>query len=251
MSRPQNVCIYCGGAGRTKEHYWGKWLTKHLRDKNPRTDHKVILRDPETGLETVHQGALTRQGSLRRQQIKGPCVRCNNKWMREVNEAAEETIIALIKRGPFNMSDDQRHAFAMWATMMSMTYEFADVNTIASTGAERRELMETHSPPAIWAVLIGSYGGGQWAEIHNHRRLRSVSVETGEISELFGQANLFTLGKTAVNTISRVAQTEQELIFYAAWHELFVVWPMIDNDPSLGTHMLTDDEMWTIAHQGV
>lgn len=225
-------------------------MLKHLPPINPNTQHDLYHRDPITGEVTAKSGPFTRQGAMRRQQIKAPCLQCNTGWMKETNIAAQEVIVALIERGPFPMTADQRLQFAKWATMLSMTYEFADVRTLVSTPQERLALMETGEPPADWAVLIGAFGGGKWSEIHNHRSLRRISIETGIADDLKAQTNVFTLGKTAVNTICRLTETPLGLASYAAHFGLQIVWPLwaLENEDA---PTLDDAALWRIATPGM
>lgn len=247
MSHPPNICAYCGKPGRSKEHHWGKWLAKHIAPATPNSTHTVTRADHTTGQMRVEQGPLTRQGNVRSQQIKAPCRDCNSGWMKATNEAAKEAILSLIDSGPTVLSATKRQAFASWATMLSMTYEFADLATMVTTQTERAFLMEKRRPPANWSILVGTYAGGRWAEMHNHRAM-VVWAEGAVPDQANSQCNVFTLGRTAVVVLGGVVGKRRDATRFARKNRLGVLWPLGNMEPQgADPTPLDDDDMFAIA----
>lgn len=224
MSNFRQDCIYCGKPGRSKEHIWGKWLSKHLPPIQLNTVHSVSYFNVRTGEFSAKEGRLNRQGAPRRAQIKGPCQKCNNGWMSENITHAKDVIIRLINEGPFEMSKENSLAFSNWATMCSMTYEFSSPELVVSTPQDRLNFMENRQPPADWAILIGQYDGSRWREQANHRALGSDIIDGNML--MLGQRNVFTLGKTAVVTLSGEPAKFQNVRLLSVLRALRIVWPI-------------------------
>lgn len=237
MSRPQNVCVYCGKPGRSREHYWGKWLSKLLNSSATMTDHFLTHFDLESGTYINKLGPLTRQGGIHRQQIKAPCRACNSGWMKKANERARPTIERLAFEGPWEMTEAERASFARWAVLMSMTYEFADLVTVVTTQEERDRLRCNLTPPDHWGVFIAPYSGGAWTERHNHRALALLEGENAFPYQAKSQTNAFVIGKTFVNTVSGLF-SQIDAASYGSAFGVMVVWPLVS---AIAVPPITDD----------
>lgn len=245
MSRTPNLCVYCGLPGRTREHYWGRWLQRRIPQIHSETRHMTTRHDLLTGNVTMKKGALTRQGNIRNQQIKAPCSNCNSGWMKRTNEAAKDVILKLAEEGPMPLGAAERLVFSTWSVMFSMTYEFADLTTLVTSQAERTYLMDTGRPPTDWAVLIGLFVGEDWKEIHNHRALVTWG-EGGIPDHPNAQCNTFTLGRCAVVTLSGEVARGRTLESFSRRNGLRALWPVSMGERG-GSIPLTDEAMWAIA----
>lgn len=225
MSRPPSLCVYCQRPGRTKEHFWGKWLLKILPPVYSHTMHTISRFDKRTGTLIQQPGLGSRQGGLRTQQIKAPCRECNMGWMRRTNERARPIIERLVEDGPWLLNDEERRDFSRWAIMLTMTWEFADIGTLVTSQAERNALRTSLVPPDTWAVFIAPYEGTEWVEKMNHRALTLNEPNDVEQNSANTQTNVFTLGKTAVNTVSGLILRYTTIERYSDYFKLQVVWP--------------------------
>lgn len=244
MSRPPSLCIYCGKAGRSKEHIWGKWLAKQLPESPYKHTTHMVIKHQVAGIRGM-PGALNRQGSPRRQQIKAPCEKCNNGWMRLMNEAASAPIIRLIGAGPGRLTEAERVAVSAWAVMVSMTSEWAAKDLVVTSQVEREYLLVNKQPPPRWAVLIGLYGGGHRVEAANHRAMVYDPLP-GEAAPN-AQCNIFTLGRLVCVTLSGAIACEPELAEFAAFHGLRAIWPLNAQSFQLGWTPIHDDRWDAIA----
>jgi hypothetical protein len=163
--------------------------------------------------------------------------------MKEVNDAARQTIVKLIEEGPHQPEKSERQAFAAWVTMFSMTYEFADLRTMVTTPEERRILMQTKRAPDHWSILIGSYSGTAWTEMNNHRALGPVGAYKPT-----GQCNVFTLGKTLVVALSGLGLGNTFSRAFATKHGLAEIWPNLG--PMISLPQLSDSDVDLIAGVG-
>lgn len=245
MSRPPNLCIYCEQPGRSKEHFWGKWLQEHIDPLYPNTKHTTTRINPITGELDWAKGALTRQGNLRSLQIKGPCKACNNNWMRNTNERAKDVILRFIHKGVDELTAKESQCFATWTVMFSMTFECADINTMVTQQDERTFLMKNRRPPPNWSVLIGQFRGFKWREQMNHRALKT-GKERGIPDRGNAQCNVFTLGNCAVVTLGGAIAKGNQLKRFAERHHLRIIWPL-SMAGSEKIVPLSDEAMWSIA----
>jgi len=205
MSKPPGSCAYCGKIGkRSEEHIWGRWLSKLFADRPTRTRKTahLVTSQRDGNVIRMGRGPLDRQGHFRNQQLRIVCTICNNGWMREVNEAAAPIIRRMIDHGPYRLSSEEKLAFSNWVTMFSMSYELADRETMATPISERRFLMENRHPPDGWWIMVGLYWGTAWSEMINHRGAWIGEDSSTEDLKCNAQTTVFTLGRSAVISIS-------------------------------------------------
>jgi hypothetical protein len=240
--------MFCGKPGRSKEHHWGKWINEYLPAIKPNTSHLITRLIAGGSALAVRDGPLTRQGSLRAQQIKGPCKICNNTWMNRAVGDAKPLIIRLIQEGPWALSVAERLILARWAIIKTMVYEMADVETQSTPERERRSMVKDGALPTSWAVLLAGYNGERWREMENHRGYGVYTVDENGIAERDRAHNsLFTIGKTAINTMRAFPLHGLDIPDYARHHGLDIIWPIFPTQPYPSTPVLNDPAMDRIA----
>ncbi len=261
MSRPQKLCAYCSKPGTTKEHYWGKWSRKYLPHVNRYTQHTVSrisgMASPDHPIVMVGQGSQNRPGDLRAQTLKIVCTACNTRWMKAVNEAAEPHLVRLAEGEWWALTPTEKTQVAAWATMFSMTYEFADRFTLASTQAERDYLRENREPPPNWTIWIGSYGEGDWTHQCNHHAARAeLNPSATVISEepdvrispnMNCQITVFTFGHLLIVTFSHRIRSPVRADAFGAVFGLQTIWPTGFGAVGKPIRHHTDSEIEAIA----
>lgn len=158
MSRPPNLCVYCGQPGVTKEHFWGAWSKKL---SPPRASVSVIheLRrypsgDYHMGYKSL-RGALNRPGDARSQTLKIACRSCNTGWMKQIQDNAIQPLTRLSNGDWSELSVESQRAVSNWAAMFTMSYEFADKETVNISQAARTRFSEDQSLDDDWTISIG------------------------------------------------------------------------------------------------
>lgn len=153
-----NVCIYCGTPKVTKEHIWGRWSRRHALAQFGRSEHKIV-RYPNKDFNAqgiASRGALTRPGSYRSQTLKIACVKCNSGWMSD----NIDTIIPLLKRMNYgywgDISESDLRNLARWIAQFTMSYEFADRETVCVSQPERSAFACGEELSDNWAIAIGN-----------------------------------------------------------------------------------------------
>lgn len=186
-------CIFCGGAGITKEHIWGRRFGKLLPRKSPNTSH-VAGTGQVRGL-----GRLHRPGDPSSQSLRVVCRDCNVGWMSRLQEASMPAMARLVLGTWEDISD---HDFAVTRTALvltAMVAEWSDPPTVGISFEERQRFRETNVPDATWIVLIGKYHDEtQSSVVFNH--FYGHGQNDGQPFTF--QTTGFTLGRLLVQTLS-------------------------------------------------
>lgn len=145
---PRNSgCVFCGGAGLTKEHVWPSWLKYVFYMAGPEIVHELLDRN----------GQLVR---LRRSvsldaQVRRVCGDCNNGWMSRMEDATRPVLEPLIRGEPITLSADHQEVLAKWLTKTGMMLELATHDpTIPSDNYQ--SFRSRGDPPDFTVVLLSS-----------------------------------------------------------------------------------------------
>lgn len=258
MSRPPNICAYCGQPGKSKEHYWGLWSLKYNPTNTQFYEHE--LKGP-AGIRLDDR--RWRQGNIRKRQIKVVCKACNTGWMKKLNEDAEP-ILAKMAVGKWPEIDSERRLAAAWLTMLTMSLEFHDLRTMATRQCDRSSLRETLEPPEGWTILIGPHNAPGWTERVGHTGLgiwRPGNEPRGNLKQRFRhrpssnfQITVSTFGKMAFCTNSAHSDAllsiePEKFVSEARVHGFHVLWPIVPgaNDMNF-TRQITDAGMDAVAN---
>jgi len=157
MSKPPNRCVYCGLPGVTKEHIWGAWSRKHAPAKFPRNEH-ILERYHDfdiRGAKSSRKGHLDRPGTTRSQTMKIACGQCNSGWMKANVDAAIPTLTRMNYGYWGKITDYEAATLTRWIAQFSMSFEFADRDTVMIPQSVRTEFSKTNQLTGNWVIAIG------------------------------------------------------------------------------------------------
>lgn len=107
------------------------------------------------------------------------CEPCNNGWMSRLNTAVDAPIDRLCA-GDWALGPEERRIVAAWLTMLTMSYEHHDKDTMATQFDERSRLREEIAPPPNWFVLAAPHDAPNWQDRLNHTGAASADWIEGE-----------------------------------------------------------------------
>jgi len=151
-AQPKRTCIFCGGAGMTKEDYWPQWYQK-LNDRKWTKAVHITSRPDKAGDVVIKQ--RLRPGDPTESKLGRVCGACNNGWMSDLQTAAKPLIAQLLSGKWREFSREEQETLAAWATMFTMVIEYVDPGTVAISQEHRSEFCKTSQPPALFKVWIG------------------------------------------------------------------------------------------------
>lgn len=166
QSRP---CIFCGGAGLTKEHLFADWLTELFphAEKDRRT-FGTTTEWPNFTLtaENGHSGA---------KKVREVCNTCNNGWMSRIDERAKPIAVEMIQAKPITVAPEDQKTLATWLTKVAMVGDNVEREGSRISQEHRNYLRERNEPPPTWQVWVTSYGGWRW----HHLRMEQLRSPFG------------------------------------------------------------------------
>jgi hypothetical protein len=250
MSKPQGMCVYCGGLGVTKQHVWPEWM-KYILPKPVHTVHNHNkIRGREVGHRTMElvPSFEEHRGPIGSRKIRNVCSRCNGGWMSRLETAAKPILTELILGRRCHLDSRAQTSIAAWTMMTSITAEYTDVPTQCIPAEDRHFLMANGKPHVGWRVWIGRYRGDDWKQRYSHWGNKlGFYTPTGVDWHGF-QTSVFVVGELLL-----YAASSTDVSLLAGFHPiqddaLAMIWP--PSDASVDSHQLrfqTDAETQEIA----
>ncbi len=105
-----------------------------------------------------------RGGDIHDWQVKCVCEkRCNNGWMRTLENTAKPILLPLLKGDSVRLSPHDQEIIAAWASLKAVVAEYASSGHVTTTQAQRDKMMlEVLPPQTCWKVWIGNYDRKNW-----------------------------------------------------------------------------------------
>jgi hypothetical protein len=153
MSKPQRLCVYCGGKPVTHEHLYADRLKKHI----PRPLAKHTMRSTVVYPEKTNVDLTTKTGDTHARRVRCVCQPCNGGWMRAIVDGVEDDLVAMIEGRPIIMGRKRQKSLAAWAAMTVMTSEFINTEMVAISQSDRDYMRKIGLPPRHWRIWISSY----------------------------------------------------------------------------------------------
>ena len=156
-SQFQRHCIFCGGEGLSKEHFYSDWMRDLVREDNPST-YEVGLTEshPKTGtsLDTLSK----RPGSLTSKKFRVVCRACNHGWMNRLEADARPLLTSLIRDEQFELDQAKQQILARWISTKVITAENANPAKAVTPPNDRRALMAQGTIPAYFRIYLCRHG---------------------------------------------------------------------------------------------
>lgn len=230
MRKSPVQCIYCGDPGKlTREHIFGKRIAAQVPNKAKRslhiTSHKAYDPTSKTMTHLMGKGRLHREGDLYTQQLKLVCKTCNETWMGDIQKAAIPHVSKLIN-GPWpQLTNEIATIIATWATMATISYQFADMKTNASSNEERKYFHEHQLPPSNWIVCAARFNKSM-GRIWHRGAQASLPEQIGLSNNPNMQTTTFCIGGALLHTLSAPPGILPNPGEYAARLGMILLWPL-------------------------
>lgn len=224
MIPDSKTCVYCGKPGGSKEHIWGKWSREHALFRTERSAHALVrfLDGTRTGPTVELKGALERPGSTRSQSLRIVCESCNNGWMSMIVEAARPVLTRMNYGYWGRVTTGEAAALSRWIAMFTMSFEFADRETVCVPQHVREEFARGDDLGPDWLIAIGFATPRTGLEPAAHRAFR-LSIESGH--EAMIQCTVFLCGRLICMSNHSVAGCPERLHRMAEDMKLCVIHP--------------------------
>ena len=247
MSQPQQLCVYCGNPGVTKEHIWGKWSRK-LAPNAPANNEHVIVR-PRLGDKnaTMTKGAMNRPGNPRSQTLKIACRWCNGGWMKKIVDDAIPILTELSQDIWLELSDDSRRRLAAWIVLFTMSHEYADRETVCVSASDRDNFRKSGVPSSHWRIAIGRIEPVPDVDSGIHRAIE-LAPDVVWSGHRRSQVTAFVFGKLLA--VSYYSECPFSFSFEAHAREmkLRTLWPHNDKFVVGPPELHADKNLETIVH---
>lgn len=196
-----HVCLFCGGSPLTEEHVYGKWLRREIPKNEP--NHKrlrVIQHTSRADFKVKTQG-----GDGRTLKLKIACKTCNTGWMKDFQDEAIGVIKPMALGKSLVLDGPKQLIIANWATMVTMTAEYADRSTVSISQAERTFFYKNKFPPDTFRVWIGRLPVGLWKPARVHIPMSILEQDKpsdGALSNLNTQESTHVIGELFIHVLS-------------------------------------------------
>jgi len=231
MPRPQGFCVYCGGAGLTREHVIANWTARFLH-KNITEHGKLSVQIDNPGLkqrEKVLSNIKKISGDPRSRSVRRVCAKCNGGWMRDQQDRAKPLAAPMILGRPTELTRDDQRTLAVWVLMTVMTSEFSDAEFAAIPQSDRSFLRTFQAPPNNWKILIGNYPDGMTKPYLHHESAQMTYEGAESYDALDTQATTYTVGHIYVHAVSSRHREFVDGVRIDLWgaNRLEQLWPVI------------------------
>ena len=157
-------CVFCRGAGLTREHVVPDWLTAILPEQAEWRGHDraVVVPSADGQSRTVHLPHREVRERFNAMTVKAVCRACNSGWMSELENQAKPAITAMVRGDPRRLGVRDTAAVARWAIKTAIVGHLtgAEVADLASVAAV---IKDSPGPPAGTWVWGGPVESDDWA----------------------------------------------------------------------------------------
>ena len=192
----RRACIFCGAEDEkiSKEHLWSKWMREYVEGSSGGTSSRIRS---EGAVKVASKEDWPISGFDR--EISGPCKRCNESWMGDIEREVAPLLIPMLHNEEVVLRPLEQRTIARWATLKMLVAQEAHTGIKRVIPRDRYRLFYTNRSLSIGAqVWIGRYnGGGSWPTNYRFQPLFCTMPEEEETP--FPNAYLlgFTVGYLA------------------------------------------------------
>lgn len=156
--RPQAFCLFCNGAGLTKEHLIADWIGEILPVQTEFQAQRRNVRRNDDGSASISSTSRKRQGATYKKVVRKFCVSCNGGWMSHLQNSNKTLIESLVTGDARSLKMPARRALATWATMTFIVNDASnDPSAIAQS--DLRKFHNSQRALAGWQMWIGRMAG--------------------------------------------------------------------------------------------
>ncbi len=117
-------CLFCGGNGLSKEHFWPQWASDLL---GPRATGAAYVEDfsvrtSKTGT-TLSNTRKQRPGHVVTKKLRIVCAKCNNEWMSVLESSVKPFVAPMMRGESLSLGGELQHLFVQWVSLKLLVAE--------------------------------------------------------------------------------------------------------------------------------
>ena len=247
-------CIFCGGEPTTKEHVWPRWSHRYL----PKVKKKWHALHAVEHLDRTDIEIVKHAGDPLDWQVKCVDEKCNNGWMRQLEDAARPIMLPLMNgtQSPIFLGRRQKETLAAWIALKTIIQEYAPrASKIAHRSQLKRLWQKKLAPDRTWKIWIASYDGRAANTLWTAHPMLIVpdSVAARRKSRratyFNSEAATYVIGQLFIHL---VRSPHEGLVRKFRFHpdvavKLLTIWPLSGFDAKWPPESLTDIEAGYVA----
>jgi hypothetical protein len=161
------VCIFCGNAKLSKEHFWPDWCNSlfPIGALDSRIEISFARRGP---LDLLVSPATIRNrpGRVITKKLRVVCPACNNTWMSKIESDAKPILLSCFKGKPITLGKSEKPILAKWITLKVMISEYSKPGDSITPLNERLAFRETRKIPGWFQIWLGACNAQKWQSAH-------------------------------------------------------------------------------------
>jgi hypothetical protein len=157
----RRACLFCGAEDQkiSKEHLWSKWIRDHVEASSSTTSNRTHVKDriKIESNDEIPVGGFDRE-------VSGPCKRCNETWMNELEGEAAPLLIPMLHNEEIVLRPEEQRTLARWTTLKLLVAQELHPSLQRIVDSSRyRQFYVDRSLPSGAQVWLGRYSGaGPW-----------------------------------------------------------------------------------------
>ena len=242
---PPTPCPMCGSFGKkSREH----WLPRSWGARIP--SPKVLL-DTKVDEGEVQSFKLAERSPFG-QPYSGICTSCNNGWLREVDEAAEDVAVNLALGEYSEVNAGERLPLARSLARAALVLLWGRRNDSPFPLESMREFEATRNPPSRMTILLGRPEGAFATHAGGHVAVMRAEVEGETVPFIalvgFSIGVLYVMVVLPIQGAEWVGRDVVRAVKRAAGGRLAQLWPSPRRSRlAIPRGPLTDDELRTLT----
>lgn len=177
----QKVCIFCGGTGLSKEHFWPDWISKYI-SKSGTDKHTAEVHSGDAKSKPELEKKTERQGDLVTKKFRVVCKECNNGWMSRLENSVKPFILSAIQNKNITLNSEQVAMLAQWVVMKVLVAEHNHNGTQVTPAEDRKRFYETSKIPNYFRVYMSRHDTDSESAYHRH----SITLALSQSGPLTG-----------------------------------------------------------------
>jgi len=251
-SIPVTRCIFCGGSELTGEHIYSGWTHQLMASRqNAKARASIAATHYIHGDES---NIVKLPGNIRDWQVKCVCGKCNNGWMREIENQARPILTDLIKSNDIIIYSKEQRIICAWAALKLMVAEYDNKTPVTVSDSQRKYMYNHKSPPSNgWGIWIGAFEKrdfrAEWIcrPLPLVRKKMTAELANVKASHFNTCANTQIIGKLFIHIIHVPVKLKIDRWRFVLPHHgaLFRIWPAANTPIKWPSRALDDTDAET------